>query len=525
MASDLQSASQGMRRVITSGLPSIGSMVFVSILMVLVFGIGNGLLYDGDTGYHIRTGEEILKHWRVPAHDIFSFHLPPLKWTAHEWLSQVILAAVYKFSGLTGIVILFAFLLAATHWLLYFILTLKSANLTLVTLTTLLATATSSSHWLARPHVFSLLFTTVWYHMLDRFQYDNRATLPYLPIMMIFWVNLHGGYFFGLVLICLYFGGNLLSSICSPPQESKQHQKKAKTLFAYLILTVAACGINPLGFEILLFPLKLTSDRFLMDRVIEFLSPNFHEALPFKYMLLATIGAVALSRAPLNLIECGLLLLLSYMALYSARYMSLFAIIVAPLLLKSGDSALGNLPAPVGRFLQTRNRNLAEIDKKTHGYVWPICATLLIIGLALGGSLQFTFDEKRFPVAAVKFLNRELITGNMFNNDEFGDYIIFSAWPKYRVFMDGRSDMYGEKLGSAYLQVANVRPGWKEILARNNISWVIFDTKSALTAALNGDLDWRPIYTDEVATIFVKKIADHAPLLAKYPAVELTITK
>jgi hypothetical protein len=262
-----------------------------------------------------------------------------------------------------------------------------------------------------------------------------------------------------------------------------------------------------------------------MDRVIEFLSPNFHEALPFKYMLLATIGALALSRAPLNLIECGLVVLLSYMALYSARYMSLFAIIVAPLLLKSGDSVLANFPAQVGSFLQTRNRNLAQIDKNIRGYVWPTCATLLVIGLGLGGDLQFTFDEKRFPVAAVKFLNRELITGNMFNNDEFGDYIIFSAWPKYRVFMDGRSDMYGEKLGSAYLQVANVQPGWKEILARNNISWVIFDTKSALTAALSSDLNWRPIYTDDVATIFVKNIAGHGPLLAKFPAVELTIAK
>jgi len=525
MGSDIRSASQGMRLALTIALPSIGNMVFVSIFMVLVFGAGNGLLYDGDTGYHIRTGEEILKHWRVPAHDIFSAHLPPLKWTAHEWLSEIILAAVHKVSGLTGIVIFFALLLAATHWLLYFILTQKSANLTLVITTTFLATATSSSHWLARPHVFSLLFTMVCYHLLDRFQYGNRATLHYLPILMIFWVNLHGGYFFGLVLICLYFGGNLLSSFFSSPQVSKEHQKKAKTLFAYLILTVTACGINPLGFEILLFPLKLTSNRFLMDRVIEFLSPNFHEALPFKYMLLATIGALALSRAPLNLIESGLILLLSYMALYSARYMSLFAIIVAPLLLKSGESAIGNLPAQVGRFLQTRNRNLAAIDKKVRGYVWPIAATLLVIGLGLGGSLQFTFDEKRFPVAAVKFLNRELITGNMFNNDEFGDYIIFSAWPKYRVFMDGRSDMYGEKLGSAYFQVANLQPGWKEVFARNDISWVIFDTKSALTAALNGDGDWRPIYSDEVATIFVKKIADHAPLLAKYPAIELTIAK
>jgi hypothetical protein len=166
MRSDLQLASQKMRLVLTIVIPSIGNMVFVSILLVLVLGTGNRLLYDGDTGYHIRTGEEILKNWRVPDHDIFSTHLPPLKWTAHEWLSEVILAAVFTFSGLTGIVVFFAFLLAATHWLLYFILTQRSTNLALVTIITFLATATSSSHWLARPHAFSLLFTIVWYHLL-----------------------------------------------------------------------------------------------------------------------------------------------------------------------------------------------------------------------------------------------------------------------------------------------------------------------------------------------------------------------
>lgn len=525
MGSGLQLAAQKMHRVFTVVVPSIGGMVFVSILLVLVLGAGNGLLYDGDTGYHIRTGEEILKNWRVPDHDIFSAHLPPLKWTAHEWLSEVIFAAVFKYSGLTGIVIFFAFLLAATHWLLYYILTQRSTNLALVMIITCLATATSSSHWLARPHAFSLLFTIVWYHLLDRFQYDNRATLGYLPLLMIFWVNLHGGYFLGIVLLCLYFGGNLLSSFFNPPQASKEYWTKTKTLLPYLILTVMVCGINPLGFEILVFPVKFMSDRFLMDRVIEFLSPNFHEALPFKYMLLVTLGTLALSRVPLNLIECGLLVLLSHMALYSARYMSLFAIIVAPLLLKCGDSVLANLPAQVVRFLQTRNRNLTEINKNVRGYVWPVCATLVVIGLGLGGRLKFTFDEKRFPVAAVKFLIREPITGNMFNNDEFGDYIIFSAWPRYKVFMDGRSDMYGEKLGGAYFQVANVQPGWKEVLAQNKISWVIFDTNSSLTAALNGDPDWRPIYTDKVATIFVKKIPDHGALLAKYPGVELTLEK
>ena len=502
-------------------IPSIGNIIFVSILTVLIFGIGNGLLYDGDTGYHIRAGEEILRDWRVPAHDSFSFHFPPLKWTVHEWLSEVILAAIYKLSGLTGVVVVFAVLLATIHWLLFTFLTKRTENLTLATLTTLLATATSSSHWLARPHVFSLLLTVVWYDMLDRFQNDKLAKPYYLPLLMILWVNLHGGFFFGLVLLGLYLSGNLFYAFIGPPAESTLYLNKARALAICLILTIAACGINPVGYEILLFPLKLTSDRFVMDRVIEFLSPNFHEALPFKYMLMATIGAVALSRRRLNPIECSLLMLLSYMALYSARYMSLFAIIVAPLLLKSSERLLADLPPAVLTFLRTRNRNLASIDSKVCGYVWPLGAILLIIGLAISGTLQFTFDEKRFPVAAVNFMNRESITGYMFNNDEFGDYIIFSAWPRYRVFMDGRSDMYGKRLGSAYLQVANIQPGWREILARYGVTWVIFDTNSALTAALNSSTDWQPIYSDDVATIFVKKISEHSALLAKFPPAEI----
>jgi hypothetical protein len=105
----------------------------------------------------------------------------------------------------------------------------------------------------------------------------------------------------------------------------------------------------------------------------------------------------------------------------------------------------------------------------------------------------------------------------MFNNDEFGDYIIFAAWPQYHVFMDGRSDMYGEKLGSAYLKVANAQPGWKEVLKHYNIDWVIFDTNSALTATLREQTDWQPIYTDKLATIFVKKDSANERLLAKFP--------
>ena len=510
-----------MARISATLLPSFGNMVFLSFLMVLVFGGGNRLLYDGDTGYHIRTGEVILESWQIPAHDIFSAHNPALQWTAHEWLAEAIMAAVFKVAGLTGIVLFFAILLSATHWLLYLLLRSKSHDLILVLAITLLAAATSSSHWLARPHVFSLLLTLVWYYLLDRFQYDHQRTLVYLPLLMVGWVNLHGGYFFGLVLLSIYLAGNLLHSLSGPPQLVKFHREKAKQLFCYLLITTGACLINPVGYEILRFPIKLTSNRFLMDHVVEFLSPNFHQTLPFKYMFLATIGALSLSRKPLNLIQTGLLLVLSYMALYSARHVSLFAIIAAPLLLKQTESLIERLPIAFGNFYQPRNRNLAQIDGQVKGYFWPAFSVVCIIGLALAGSLRFTFDEKRFPVAALEFLKREAIRGNMFNDDEFGDYIIFAAWPKYRVFMDGRSDMYGEKLGAAYFKVTHLQPGWREVLSQHKVSWVIFETNSALAAALQDDKTWQAIYSDKVATIFVKTQSANQSLLAKYPAVAL----
>jgi hypothetical protein len=311
----------------------------------------------------------------------------------------------------------------------------------------------------------------------------------------------------------------LFYALTSNLEERGVHAHKVKKLLVTLILAIGACLINPTGPEILWFPFQVSSNRFLMDSVTEFLSPNFHDALPFKYMLLFTIGALALARRTLNVIELLLVLLVSYMALYSARHVSLFAIVVAPILLSSSESIVHRLPDRIAAVYKNRVRNLKEVDSNLKGCLWPIVSILLIAGLAVTGRLQYRFSENVFPVKAVEFLNEEPITGNMFNNDEFGDYLIFAAWPAYRVFMDGRSDMYGEKLVSAYFRAAQAQRGWKEVFEKFDITWVFFDTESPLTAALQEQKDWQAIYSDQVATIFVKNIPAHSTLLAKHAPV------
>jgi hypothetical protein len=136
------------------------------------------------------------------------------------------------------------------------------------------------------------------------------------------------------------------------------------------------------------------------------------------------------------------------------------------------------------------------------------------------GKIEYEFDEKLKPVKAVDFLKKENLKGNMFNNDEFGDYIIYAAWPKYKVFIDGRLDMYGSSRIKEYLKVASLQPGWEKVLEKYNIHWIIYNTDSALSTFLLGNKDWRLIYADKVANIFVKNIPENRPIIDKYSGVK-----
>lgn len=500
-------------------LPSIGNIVFVSLFVILGISSAQGLLGDGDTAYHIRTGELILDTLKVPTHDPYSFHSPVLPWTAHEWLSEIIMALIFRMAGLTGIVIFFSFLLSFTHWLLFYSLRSRFEDIASCLLVTLIATASSSIHWLARPHVFSLLFVVIWNYLLDRFQDKGDQRIKYLPLLMIVWVNLHGGFIVGIVLIAIYLVGNICYAIVGG-KSNRNAPHKAKSLILVLFGTIAASCINPFGYEILAFPFRVASDRFIADHVIEFLSPNFHDPIVFKYMLLAFIGVLALSRLPLTIIETALALLLSYMALYSARHISLFAIILAPILVKSCQAVLHRLPERFLTAYRRRIQNLAHIDGSVKGYTWPFVGVVGVLLVTFIGE-SYTFSKEKFPIKAVEFLQQNPISGRMFNNDEFGDYLIFAAWPAYQVFMDGRSDMYQEKIGRDYLRAAHGLPGWKNVLERYDITWVFFDTKSPLTALLEQQSEWHPIYSDPMATIFVQRIPQHSHLIVKFPSVSV----
>jgi hypothetical protein len=514
-----------LKRITPFLIPSLADIMFVSLFLLLSLSVNKGLLNDCDTGYHIRAGEYIIDTFSIPKHDIFSFISPALPWTAHEWLSEVIMAAIHRAAGLTGVVIFFSFMISLVYYLMFKVIRKYNGNILAASFITLLVLLTSQIHWLARPHIFSLVLMVVWYYLLDKYQYQHENYLYLLAPMMLLWVNLHGGFLAGFILIGIYLVGNFVMFITSEDSKRDLHRQKAGKLGLLTAICLLVCLINPYTYHILLFPFKLTSNKFLMDHVLEFMSPNFHKPsiIFFEFFMLLTLGLFALSRIRLNIIELTMVILFTHMSLFSARYIPLFAIIVAPVLVKQAEPMLEQSGGKFISFFKKRASNISTIDASAKGYLWPILAVVLVVFIAAKGKIEHSFDEKIKPVAAVEFLKKETLHGNMFDNDEFGDYIIYAAWPQYKVFFDGRSDMYGTDFVKEYFKVRNFEQEWKKIIEKYDITWIIYNANSVFSRFLLQNDDWKLIYADKVANIFLKDIPENQSLIEKYSNVEPVI--
>src|SRR5208282_792401 len=161
---------------------------FVMPLVFLFCGMqgAHTLLGDGDTGWHLRTGEWILANGRVPNRDIFSFTRSGQTWFAWEWLWDVLFGWLHLHAGMAAVVLASSLVLALTFALLFRLARRRSDALVALALT-LVAAAGSAGHWLARPHLFTMLFTVIFYSILERTEGESGVPrrLWLLPPLMV----------------------------------------------------------------------------------------------------------------------------------------------------------------------------------------------------------------------------------------------------------------------------------------------------------------------------------------------------
>jgi hypothetical protein len=490
-------------------------MVFVSILAWLFLG-GSGamaLLGDGDTGWHIRTGDYILSHHQFPKQDLFSFSRAGQPWFAWEWLSDVLFSALHKAGGLAAVALMAGVLIAGTSAVLFRYMIWQGSNLLAAVLLMLIASSASTIHWLARPHLFSYLFLAAAIWLLEA---DRRRRTPWVFALVglcVLWTNLHGGFGALLITIAAYLAGSIAETLLAPA--GGRNWENARRYGGLLALAAVATLVNPYTYHLHQHILQYLRSDFILDHVVEFRSPNFRgEGMRyFEVLLFAGLMAVPALLRRRDVTTALLILLWAHASLLSARHILLYVVVAAPVAARECTALWARASAP-GMGWAATLREVAEDygggrftntgPRPAMGWLAPSFAAVMAVALFAGrssGRLQSEFSKDQFPVAACEAAGGQLRGRRILTSDQWGDYLIYRYYPKLKVFIDGRSDFYGAEIGREYLKVMNSDHQWEQIFDRYGFDLALLPAEWPLATTIKSNPNWKVKYDDGKALL------------------------
>jgi len=521
-------------------VPSATDLIFIILLVSMTVGVlAPRLLGDASIGWHIRDGELMLHTHSITRTDPFSVTMGGQPWYAWEWLYDLKIASVHHWFGLNGVVFFSAAIIAVTFALVLRLALRRGADLPVAVFLLALGVGASTIHLLARPHVLSWLFTVIWFQLLDSSERAHRPEgdrpggnrrLWWLPVLMLLWVNLHGGFVLGFALLGLYLLSRGSQYFRSGNGEERQRlAKRLRELGVVATVSVAASVINPYGYKLHVHVYRYLASRWLMNHIDEFLSPNFHGVAQqcFVAILLITIAALALVRNKPSLSRLLVILFAAYSGLYASRSLPvsslLLTLIVAPLLTQAVAEARTNpelslrLKAVLSLWEGFASR-MGRMETRFRGHLWPLAA--VVIGLLVCAQqgrlgerrwgervwMDAHFDARHFPVQASNVIAQRHISEAIFAPDSWGGYLIYRLYPQTKVFVDDRHDLYGADFLKDYLKAIRLTPDWEKFLNEKRVNWVLVPAESSLANMLEERSQWSVVYRDGTAVLFRRKM-------------------
>ena len=469
----------------------LGAVVFT----YSVSNMASYVLSDPDTLMHLASGLWIFEHHQVPTIDPFSHNTAGLKWLAHEWLAQVLMALSYMWGGFYGLRILIASLFAVT--IAYQVIFLLN-RMPVIYAIFLSALCFSSllGHHLARPHIFTWPILIFWLAGLVNAVEQKQWRAPYiLAPLMVLWANLHGSFILGLMMIPFFA---IEAFLCA----NKECEIKAiKSWALFLIISVIMSLITPFGLDGIAFGANMVSAQFTSN-ILEWTPASGYNLLPIEYwlMLLLVMGLTGYLKIPV----VRLLLILGFIheSLAHVRFISILGLVI-PLLIAKPFSDLYYK----NRGIEENNIDQVIIrgshNKRSLIALLFTCFVCLVPIMVAKEYQKNHLNSNIAPDAAINFSKQVGLTGNVLNYYNMGGYLIYRNIP---VFIDGRADLYGQSKLEEYFSIVNVKniSNLKKILKDHQISWTIFPPNEKIVFFLDGEAHWKKVFEDQHAVIHVR---------------------
>lgn len=487
-------------------------MFWVTLLLVFIIAIRVPL--DSDMWWHLKAGEYFCERGSPLLQDIFSYPMQGEMWINHSWLGEVVLYWFYRNAGFWGLGFVVALTATATMAILY--RTIRGGAIFKAWFV-ILSAIISSFIWSPRPQIFSQLMFTILLGLVLKYrdQSDRRASV-WVFILFVLWSNLHGGYSLGILLLIFLFAGESFQTFLLTSNRNREDLHRLKKLVTWIVLAGIGVLINPNGINTLIIPFKTVGVQVLQTLIDEWASPDFHQLAmqPFVLLLFAVILSFSLTKKRVSGFELAGFLGFTYLALVAKRNFAPFAVfstlVVAnhlPEILTEIGSNLKQIWVDRFGHKITRQSTLSAGFRRTVN-LWIVGLLGMIAILkwfyVTHPTVVAAYEAQFYPQRAVVFLKDAGVpAGNVLNSYGWGGYLIWNL-PETAVFVDGRTDLFGDEILTEWLRIVNADDGWEELVEKWDLGWFLIEPQHPVAERLieNG---WKEYYRDEVSVVIVRE--------------------
>lgn len=477
-------------------------LLFLIILSVLIFGVPQFILNSSELGCIISSGNYMINNLTISPPFSAVFTSVSDFYINANWLSDIILAYIFKIGGYQSILVISSVIIAVSFALLYRFMAIKNPNwlVCVVLLVAGLLACTNSIEVNNRLFSFPLILILV--YLLDRILKQKEVSQNqylYLGFLFILWANLNTDFVFGLLIMMIY----LISLFIKFKYNKVDFQSNLfKSFIRLFILSILVCLLNPNGIYLFssLFSFYLSG----LYKVSGYLaSPNFHTALSFKIFelfILLLIFLAAFSKYKPSLEKTVLIVVFLFLSLYSAVNIPFFIFVSLPVLAE----IINNTDLSFGiNFIE----NLFNKTNYQISYNKPI-TSIAIVFMILIVSLSTNFINTKpllanqFPQRAIDYIKANNIQGRVFNPYGWGCYISNNL--SCRVFIDER--LYETTFSTVgdYSTIINIYKNYQETLDKHKIDWVIIPSSRSLSLLLKTNGRWQKVYEDKRSCIYTR---------------------
>jgi len=486
---------------------------FAAIIGIFAF-VSTHPIRPHDFWWHMALGREILDSGHIPSVDTYSYTATGQPYPSYQafWLMDVILYQVYTAGGAELIVFFHSVAITTAYATLMWLGHRLTGNWRTAALSTLFAAALGINDFNVRPQAIAFPIAAIF--LLAMVQYDQthrRGWLAVFPVGMLLWVNCHGTFPLGLLLIGLWLVDSLWQAFVADGRSVRAALEHAVAPGVALVTAALACLLNPRGISTVSYVSGMSSNPTIQNMVPEWAPPTFATVTGKLFLIGLLSMATLLALSPKRPSPFQLLSFVAFagLGLRTVRGAIWFGLIMGPVL----ADHLAALTREARRWLYRRFGTLPRSSSQGN----PILNFSLIALLCLGALISLPWLKQLLPlppkkagvisaetpIAATEYLLEAKLPGPVFHAMSFGSYLMWRAQPDYPVFVDSRIELYSPEIWHDYIGISAAAERWQDRLREYGVQTLMLsrEEQPALVAAAEESARWQEVCTDEAAVL------------------------